>query len=155
MPAADVIPHFDRRPVQIMVALFASLALVWLVAAGPARELRNQHTDSTPIGEVAGSESVALIEVDLNRAEARELALLPGIGPVLANRIVANRDQLGPFDSVSDLGRVRGIGAKTLARIEPICFVEPSVAPLPSKSRATDRQATVSARPVDRHRQER
>lgn len=124
MPSANVEPHFDRRPVQIVAATVASLALIWLALSGWQRMLSTQHTDSTAAGEVARRGAGALIEVDINRAEARELALLPGIGPVLARRIVENRDRLGPFESVSDLTRVHGIGEKTVQQIEPICFVE-------------------------------
>lgn len=51
--------------------------------------------------------------LDLNRADARSLQVLPGVGPVLARRIVAGR----PYDSVDDLARVRGIGPATLERL--------------------------------------
>lgn len=53
--------------------------------------------------------------VDVNRAGAGELEALPGIGPVLAQRIVADREERGPFASVDDLQRVRGIGPSLLA----------------------------------------
>ena len=51
-------------------------------------------------------------KLDLNRATAAELDALPGIGPVLAGRIVAYREQHGGFRSVRDLRRVQGIGEK-------------------------------------------
>jgi competence protein ComEA len=53
--------------------------------------------------------------VDVNRAGAAELEALPGIGPVLAERIVAHRQEHGPFVSVDDLQGVRGIGPSLLA----------------------------------------
>lgn len=53
--------------------------------------------------------------LDVNRATAAELEALPGIGPVLAARIVAHRDQQGAFGSVDDLQAVRGIGPSLLA----------------------------------------
>jgi competence protein ComEA len=56
--------------------------------------------------------------IDVNRAREAELRTLPGIGPTLAARIIeARRKQ--PFRSVEDLRKVRGIGAKTLARLRP------------------------------------
>jgi competence ComEA-like helix-hairpin-helix protein len=55
--------------------------------------------------------------IDLNRASVAELIRLPGIGPSLAGRIVADRDQHGAFPSPEALLRVRGIGPKTLDRI--------------------------------------
>lgn len=50
------------------------------------------------------------LPVDINRAEHEELASLPGIGPALAERIIAGR----PYASVDELDRVRGIGPKRL-----------------------------------------
>ncbi|GIX06293.1 MAG: hypothetical protein KatS3mg115_0696 [Candidatus Poribacteria bacterium] len=52
--------------------------------------------------------------LDLNAATVQELEALPGIGPTLARRIVEYREQFGPFQSVEELVRVRGIGAKRL-----------------------------------------
>ena len=60
--------------------------------------------------------------VDLNRADTLELQGLPGVGPVLARRIVEARAQ-APFRSVDDLLRVRGIGPATLARLGPLVTV--------------------------------
>lgn len=57
--------------------------------------------------------------VDLNRAGVEELERLPGIGPTLAHRIVADRVVQGPFRSVNDLTRVRGIGPKTVEKLRP------------------------------------
>ena len=56
--------------------------------------------------------------LDLNRASAEELKLVPGIGPKLAERIVAERTRRGGFAQLSQLRAVRGVGPKTLARIE-------------------------------------
>jgi competence ComEA-like helix-hairpin-helix protein len=57
--------------------------------------------------------------MDVNRASAGDLALLPGIGPSLAQRIVAYRDQHGPFPAPEALLAVRGIGQKTLQKLMP------------------------------------
>jgi len=57
--------------------------------------------------------------LDVNRATAAELEALPGIGPALAARIVAQRDSLHGFRAVDDLLRVRGIGPATLRRLKP------------------------------------
>lgn len=55
--------------------------------------------------------------VDVNQADAAELDTLPGVGPVLAQRIVEHREQVGPFSSVDDLLAVSGIGPAVLARL--------------------------------------
>ena len=51
----------------------------------------------------------------MNTATAAELETLPGIGPVIARRIVEGR----PYRSVDDLDRVKGIGRKRLEEIRP------------------------------------
>ena len=61
--------------------------------------------------------------LDLNRADDVQLDRLPGVGPALAGRIVANRERVGPFRRVEDLLRVSGIGPATLARIRGLVRV--------------------------------
>lgn len=53
----------------------------------------------------------------MDRASAAELDRLPGIGPALANRIVADRQSHGPFGSMAGLRRVRGLGPSLLDRL--------------------------------------
>ncbi len=55
--------------------------------------------------------------VNLNTASAEELTSLPGIGEVLAARIVAYREEHGPFQTLDDLMQVSGIGSKVVEEI--------------------------------------
>jgi competence protein ComEA len=57
--------------------------------------------------------------LDINNATWVEWAQLDGIGETLARRIVEDREERGPFDSIDDVSRVRGIGPKTMERIRP------------------------------------
>ena len=57
--------------------------------------------------------------IDLNAADATTLDRLPGVGPVLAGRIIAHRAAHGPFERVEDLRAVRGIGPRLLERLRP------------------------------------
>jgi len=50
--------------------------------------------------------------IDLNTASVEDLESLPGIGPVLAQRIVQYREEHGPYRSVDDLAHVRGISPR-------------------------------------------
>jgi len=71
--------------------------------------------------------------IDLNRATAEELQLLPGVGPAKSEAILADRDANGPFRTVDDLDRVAGFGAKTIARLRP--YLAASVVDLPAVAR--------------------
>lgn len=57
--------------------------------------------------------------VNINTADASQLALLPRIGPSVAQKIVAFRKDNGPFKSADDLLLVPGIGEKTFALLKP------------------------------------
>ncbi len=57
------------------------------------------------------------VPLDLNRASAQELDALPGIGPVLAARIVQHRERNGAFRRIEDLAAVRGIGPRAMERL--------------------------------------
>jgi len=116
-------PWLARRRDQLAVALLVALGLVgtagWWIAHGGLHGRLGEVDRAVP--------QTAAFEVDLNSADWPELAQLPGIGPVLAKRIVELRSTQGPFRAVEDLRRVRGIGPLTLARIRPY------LRPLPGK----------------------
>ena len=69
----------------------------------------------TTCPEPTTPETVAVtFPIDINRADAEQLTALPGIGKVLAGRIVAYREENGSFLSTQELQNVEGIGEKRL-----------------------------------------
>jgi competence protein ComEA len=66
--------------------------------------------------------------VDLNSASTEQLTEIPGIGKVMAQRIVEWRDQHGPFQRVEDLMKVKGIGEKSFQKLRPFVKVSSSKA---------------------------
>ena len=64
--------------------------------------------------------------LDLNEASARDLEVVPGIGPALAARIVEDRQARGPFSSLADVQRVKGIGPALAARLAAVGAVHSS-----------------------------
>lgn len=78
---------------------------------------------SAPQATQARSAASAAGPVDLNSADEGELDSLPGVGPVLASRIVQWRTTNGRFTSVDDLGEVTGIGDKLLSQLRPLVTV--------------------------------
>ena len=88
-----------------------------------------QATDSgTPVpadsgaSAVSSGSAVAHGKVDINTATVDQLQQLNGVGPALAQRIIADRQANGPFKTVEDLKRVSGIGDKKFASLaDSIC----------------------------------
>ena len=69
--------------------------------------------------------------IDLNQADAATLALLPRIGPALAEAIVVHRERIGGFRNVEELEDVRRIGPVTRAAVEPWVVTGPPAGPPP------------------------
>ncbi|MGC1275822.1 MAG: helix-hairpin-helix domain-containing protein [Planctomycetaceae bacterium] len=107
------------RDVAVFTAL-AILVLVLLVARWAQLSGWGRHEIEierlTPIAHAQ--------QLDLNEVTWVELVQFEGIGESLAVRIVEDRETHGPFRSVDDLDRVKGIGPKTLERLRPYLTVE-------------------------------
>lgn len=82
-----------------------------IAASGPRGDPGARPAPRVP-GEPGGDDAGDAV-VDLNRAEATALETLPGIGPVLAQRIVDWRERHGPFREVGQLREISGIGERT------------------------------------------
>ena len=65
--------------------------------------------------------SLPVTRLGINRAELQDWGLMPGIGPMTAKKIVADRKANGPFNALDDLQRVPGIGPKTIEQLSPYC----------------------------------
>lgn len=90
-------------PVVLLAAVAIGTAIAMLATARGARPPR----------------PLAPRLVDLDRADAVDLDLLPGVGPALAARIIEDRTANGPFGSPESLARVRGVGPATIEGLRP------------------------------------
>lgn len=109
------------RPVvdgeQVVVQRRGARPVAPAAAAGPGA--------ASPRGSGAGSSGASGAKgpaggpVDLNTADEQALDALPGIGPVMARRILEWRSQNGRFGSVDELAEVAGVGPKTLEELRP------------------------------------
>ena len=93
-------------------------------AAPPRAQRRN--SGSLWSSEHRASEATRGAGVDLNAAGTAELAPLPGLGTVWAQRIVRDREARGPFGSVDDLARLEGFNPAKLAALQGRLRVERS-----------------------------
>ncbi len=108
-------------------------ALIFIVAClalGTGATVLRSVRQARARNSIVFADSAALVDqvirpgpINLNSATAAELQLLPGIGPVLAQRIVEYRGRCGPFRRVADLQSVTGIGPKRLALLAELVTV--------------------------------
>ena len=108
----------------VITALFAGLTLGLFLGRNPAG---GSVTVSVPARQVSAavpaetqaepSLQAASLPVNVNTADAAELAALPGIGEVLAQRILDYRRVYGDFSAVEQLTNVEGIGEGKLESI--------------------------------------
>ncbi len=122
--------HGAPRPAPPAEALTpataVSMAVTPAVTPGPARAAAAAPTGAAPL--------------DLNTASAMELDRLPGIGPVLAGRIIAHRAAHGSFHDPADLLAVPGVGPRLWERLRPLVRA----------GRAAPRPAVPNATPAER-----
>ncbi len=86
----------------------------------PPRHWVGCATDPGTPRDLCGLEArLAGQPIDLDRATAEDLAVVPGLSARLAAEVVADRQRRGPFRSLQDLHRVRGVGPARLARALP------------------------------------
>lgn len=88
--------------------------------AGIGAEVDGRASGRRPASIRAPTKPSLVGPLDLNTADTEALQALPGVGPTLAERIVADRDAHGPFRAPEDLLRVPGIGPKRWERIRPL-----------------------------------
>lgn len=62
--------------------------------------------------------------ININTSNKADLMAIPGIGPVMAERIIRHREDYGLFNSNEDIQNVKGIGAKTYIKIKPYLKTE-------------------------------
>jgi competence protein ComEA len=109
-PTDALIRPRERRTTTVLTAgALALLAAGWWRHAGDAGTIDIDR--AAPL--------TAKFQVNVNQADWPELMQLPGIGRTLAERLIAEREERGEFQSVADLTRVDGIGPRTIERIRP------------------------------------
>ena len=100
------------------------MALAFVLAVWSAFQAALWYRD-TAVGLPPAAPGPARLIPDVNHAPARHLILLPRVGPARAAAILETRSREGPFDSLEDLQRVKGIGPVTVAGLEGLARAGP------------------------------
>lgn len=140
--------HRSKRPKSVGISTSdGSDASVRPDSVGAAKHRKRAKRSTTAAGEPRDLGATPGGPVDLDRAQEWEILSLPKVGPGLAHRIVADRDSLGPFGSLDELRRVKGVGEGVVNAISP--YVTFSLSP--RQSREKDRDG-VAPRRTDKRR---
>lgn len=114
----------ESRILILVTCIFAAFILGFSVGRNLDRTpVQIQHLPGISEASEPVAESVAPTEetlpglIDINTATAAQLQTLPGIGEVIAQRIIDYREANGPFSSIGELIKVKGIGEKRLEAI--------------------------------------
>jgi competence protein ComEA len=96
----------------------------YVIASSENTELTGPESSGPQLSEASPQQAVAVQGLlNINTADYADLVRLPGIGPVLAGRIMEYRDRHGPFTAIDSLIRVSGIGAVKLEKIRPLIII--------------------------------
>ncbi len=116
--AGGALADADLRRINLARVL-ADGEQVFVPSPSDPAESAGSPVASAASGGVGSSSSGSPTRVNLNTADLATLDSLPGVGPVLAQRILDWRVGHGRFTSVDELGEVSGIGTKLMAEITP------------------------------------
>lgn len=89
----------------------------------PVRQTEPAQPDAAELAFPEEAEPEISYPLDLNAATAEELETLPGVGAILAERIVSYREAVGGFQSLEELQQVNGIGSGIYSQIAPYLFI--------------------------------
>ena len=118
--AGGGLPEADLDRMNLAAKLVDGQRVLVQRVGDPAAPAEPAPTGETGSGETGGATAEP---VNLNTATQAQLETLPGIGPTLAEAIIAERDRRGGFRSVNELRDVRGIGDKRFADLEGLVTV--------------------------------
>lgn len=89
----------------------------------PVRQTEPAQPDAAELAFPEEAEPEISYPLDLNAATAEELETLPGVGAILAERIVSYREAVGGFQTLEELQQVNGIGSGIYSQIAPYLFI--------------------------------
>jgi len=89
----------------------------------PVRQTEPAQPDAAELAFPEEAEPEISYPLDLNAATVEELETLPGVGAILAERIISYREAVGGFQTLEELQQVNGIGSGIYSQIAPYLFI--------------------------------
>lgn len=108
LPTADTLRVNMAQPLKDGMQITVPEKALTIAAGEVAPPSKDQKAKTAELGD----------KVNINTADAAALDALPGVGPALAQAIVAYREENGLFSAPEDLMKVRGIGAAKFKKLE-------------------------------------
>src|SRR5438034_11714706 len=135
----------DDRKAALLLALLALAGAGVRLALAPAKaaargDVRLVSVDTPPPGGLSATARAAARlarpllpgeRIDLDRADVTEITRLPRVGPAMAQRIVAWREQHGLFGSLARFDSVSGVGPRLLEALRPYVMCSGVIPPAP------------------------
>ena len=138
-PSTSITGPTSRRRVLSLAALALAAIVAWSFGgarpadAAPLRAAKASASSATAAAATEDGADAAPKKrtpkelsgkLNVNTASEDQLMLLPGVGPAMSDRIIGYRAKYGSFKRVADLRKVKGIGYKTLKKLEPYLDVK-------------------------------
>ena len=114
----------QRQSVQLIQSTEPSVVITESPSPAPVADTSESEADTSPDSDIQPTPRHATFPININTASHKDLMELPGIGEVLAQRIIDYRDAHGPFRTKSELTKVSGIGKKKLEAVIDLITLE-------------------------------
>jgi len=88
------------------------------------RAAQEKNLEATSEQLIVDKKKTLTDRINLNTATVQDLQVLPRIGPAISQRIIEFRNEYGPFQTVADIQKVKGIGPKTFKKINEYITVD-------------------------------
>jgi len=115
---------------KIAISIVAFLSIFVFLAVSPvgAKDELETAQDKSSITEAADAgkatvKDASTEKININKADLSALSKLKGIGPETAQNIITYRQEVGSFETMEDLMKVKGVGEKTFEEIKPFINV--------------------------------
>lgn len=133
-----------KSKVPIIVLVSTLVIVILILIANNLLQTSQRKRELQEKKEIVEKKTEEVRKVNINKADIETLVKLPGIGPIKAKAIIDYREKIGEFKSLDEITKVKGIGKKTMAKIEPYLEIEGDSAEVKSSPSSEGEEAITS-----------